>query len=320
MALLKRMSLQSENEYKDSDSAARLLEERGRFKEALEFLRPLSEASPWDAGYKVRLAKAELASDSKDNVAVTMLGAVAADEKAPYAERVSAAVALKGHGAAAGSEELKLLAQAGCAPPESVSKPYFVEARVAAAACTKSKSIKESLLRDAIGAEPSNARVRLLYVWSAFDAGADARALVAADWYLQNAYASGDMTAEEDADSSPTPATDDDMPAAPSYASLKRADKIRLLQLALAAYEKRHDFANASRMVSLALEEAGPESKLYSTLEERKKQLDTETARAQENQSRAPNIRAELDQDRIVRPRLLPGMPVPPQPAKEDEQ
>jgi hypothetical protein len=58
-------------------------------------------------------------------------------------------------------------------------------------------------------------------------------------------------------------------------------------------------------------------------LEEEQKRLETDAAREQENESRAPKIHAELDQDRVVRPRLLPGMPFTPRKAamnKEDAE
>jgi hypothetical protein len=42
--------------------------------------------------------------------------------------------------------------------------------------------------------------------------------------------------------------------------------------------------------------------------EEERKRLETEAARQEENEARAPKIHVELDQDRVVRPRLLQGM------------
>jgi hypothetical protein len=39
-----------------------------------------------------------------------------------------------------------------------------------------------------------------------------------------------------------------------------------------------------------------------------------------ENEARAPKIHAELDQDRVVRPRLLPGMPFTPRKATKSEE
>lgn len=326
VALLKRMALFSENGYADSDSAAQLLEGRNHPREAIEFLRPLEEASPWEAGYKLRLAKATLAVDARSAEGIGMLAKIAADPKAEYRTRVAAAIALKGRGTGVtGGDELKLLAQAGCQTVESVSKPYFVDARVAAAACVTSNPAKEGLLREALAADPSNTHVRLLYLWPAFASGADARALVAAEPILQNADASEALSAseEDDAEASATgtaASAAGSAEIAPSLSALTPADRVRLLELALAAYEKRHDFANASKMASTALQQLSPDDKQRTAFDDKRKQIETELARAQENQARAPNIRAELDQDRTVRARLLPGMPVPVQPQKEDQQ
>jgi hypothetical protein len=46
-----------------------------------------------------------------------------------------------------------------------------------------------------------------------------------------------------------------------------------------------------------------------SKIEKEQKLLETDAARREENLARAPKVHEELDQDRVVRPRLLPGMP-----------
>lgn len=326
VVLLKRLTLVSDTPYADTDSAAQLLEQRNKPREALDFLRSLAEASPWDAGFKVRLAKAMLAVDPRQTDAWNVLTSVVADVKAKYREREAAAQALNGHGApASGSEELKLLAQKECPSPESASKPYFVHARLAAAACTRSGKSREQLLRDALAAEPSSAAVRLSYTWSAFAEGVDARALLAAEPYLQSASVYGSSLRGEQEfpqdDFGPQPSTNEenDTGESPAFSSLKRGDATRLLTLAIAAYERRKDFSEASRLIAIALE-IGHDEKAMTELKEKRKHLEEEMARAEVNDERAPNIRAELDQDRIVQPRLLPGMPVPARPAKEEQE
>jgi hypothetical protein len=120
---------------------------------------------------------------------------VAADPKAKYAERLAAAKALKGHGAAnteLGSAELNLLARDGCPGADEAGKPFFVEARRAAAACATDKKVKERLLHSAIADSPDNAELRIEYVSAAFVAGSDARALLAAEPILRTAAASTD--------------------------------------------------------------------------------------------------------------------------------
>jgi hypothetical protein len=295
--LLKRLTLVSENIYADTDAAAQLLEDRHHPAEALQFLRPLVEASPWDAGIKVREAKAMLAVDPREGEAIKMLTVVAADPNAPYRERIAAAEALRGQNTpSSGSDELNILAQSGCPAPDVASKPLFVAARVRAAACATSPKVKERLLREALATTPDDLQVRLSYIFAAFAANFDSRALVAAQPYLDpaNYYgASYGMLFDR----------------VPSLQSLEPADAAKLLRLALAAYERRRDFVTASRMAARALQFVhDPASRR--ALEDKEKQIDLEMARSQQNDARAPNVRAELDQDRIVRSRLLPGMPV----------
>ena len=134
--LLKRMTLVSSDAFADADSAASLLETRGQPAEAMD-LEMLAQAFPWNAGYRVRLAVATLAVNAQSQQALKALSAVAADPQATYAQRVTAARALKGHIAAnlaSGSAELDLLARSGCPTAAEADRPYFVSARMAAAA------------------------------------------------------------------------------------------------------------------------------------------------------------------------------------------
>jgi hypothetical protein len=320
VALLKRLTLISGNPYTDADSAASLLETKHKFSEAIQFLQPLAQASPWDASLKVRLAVAQLAVNAQAQQAVATLTAVAADPKAKYAERLTAAKALKGHGAAnaeLGSAELSLLMRDNCPNAEEAGKPFFVEARRAAAACAANKKVKERLLRTAIATAPDNAELRLEYVSAAFAAGMDSRALLAAEPILQYgsfygqrsvpAYASSED--EEDADSQ----------RAPASSPMKPDEAYKLTWFAIHAREKRHE---ASEALMLARNAAALELDLArrSALEKEQKRLETDAARERENAARAPNIHKDLDQDRVVHRRLLPGEPFTPRKAANGEE
>lgn len=320
--LLKRMTLVSDNMYADADSAAKLLETHGKPQEALEFLKPLAAASPWNTDYKVRLAKAMLASDPKQADALGMLAAVAGDAKAEYRDREAAAAALKGHGApASGSGELKLLSQGGCPPAEAAQKPLFVRAREAAAECSNAPKEKERLLHEALAAAPANGQLRLRYVWAAFAAGFDSRALVAADPILDPTnygYGSGYPNGNAEQDDGAGEPTGDGARAV-TLASLPEDDAARLVQLAAAAYERRRDYANASRILTYEKEivrDPARKAEIVNKLD----RLNEEIARAAENDRRAPQIHEPLDQSNLVRPRLLKDTPVPAQPAQENEQ
>jgi len=315
--LLRRLTLISENLYADTDAAAHLLERYNKPAEAIQFLKPLAGDSPWNSGYKVRLAKAMLAADPNQTDAVESLKSVAADPKAAYKDRMAAAVALKSQTPPAGlSGELQLLAQSSCPMEDAASKPLYVQARVAAAACAASAKSREQLLHDALATAPADSRIRLLYVQAAFAANYGSRALVALD-PLQSSSSYSD---ESSGETEPAASGDQDENAS-SLASLKPAEAAKLIEHAASAYERRRDYAAASRMLSQGLEivhdPAGRKA-----LKDKQKQVDEELARAQQNDARAPNIRQALDQDRIVRRKLLPGMPVAissTQPAEEVE-
>ena len=303
VALLKRLTLVSANAYADADAAASLLESRHRYAEAIPLLQPLAEASPWDAGLKVRLAVAILAGNAQSPPALQSLAAVAADPKAKYAERVAAAQALHGKGIpATGSAELALLARSGCPGANEANQPYFVEARRAAAVCASDHKLQEHLLRSALATEPDQVELRLQYLWAAFAAGQDARALVAAEPILPNGVFYGEVYPQEDDPGS------DEVSVRPQPIQMTPEDVSRLIWLAIHAREERHETDQALELTRSRLRsEQDPERR--HALEEEKKRLELETARERENDARAPKIHAELDQADVVRSRLMPGMP-----------
>jgi tetratricopeptide (TPR) repeat protein len=321
VALLKRLALVSDNTWADTDSAASLLEARGRFSDALPFLQPLAEAFPWNASYKLRLAAATLAVSPQSPQSLETLNAVAADPRAKYAERVAAAKALKGHGGTKsdpGSGELQLLARDGCPAADEVNKPYFVEARRTAATCAPGDKQRELILRSAIAAAPGNSELRLQYLSAAFAAGQDARALVAAEPILENGgsfYGQryGGYYGSDEYESSFSKQLNSTLSA------LKPEDADKLIWFAIHARQKRQESAEALRLVQSALssEQNSPRQRAF---EEEEKRLETDVARMVENEARAPKIHAELDQDRVVRPRLLPGMPFTPRKAARTEE
>ena len=181
---------------------------------------------------------------------------------------------------------------------DAANKPYFVEARMAAAACAPDNKTRERLLRAAIAAAPDNMELRLQYLWAAFAAGQDAGALVAAEPILVNSgsfygplNAQGYNSANGREETGPG--------SIPTISSLKPEEATKLTMSAIHAREKRHEMD-----VALKLAQSAPQ--FY--LKEETKRLETEAACERENEARAPKIHAELAQDRVVRPRLLPGM------------
>ncbi|HTW47563.1 MAG TPA: hypothetical protein VMD92_06435 [Acidobacteriaceae bacterium] len=331
--LLRRMTLVSGNIDADTDSAAALLESHHQLSAAIQFLRPLTDSSPCNADYRVRLAVALRASDAHSAEAISILRAVAADPKAQYQDRVHAAQALQGTGApSSGSAELVLLARGDCPHPEDAAKPYFVAARVAAAACATTDEVREPLLHDALATAPSDAQVRLLYVWAAFGAKQDARALLAAQPFLQN-WSSWDTSQVQSED--PVQGSDDTgdqsaddaqqdgesigaSPPSGSNPSLTAEDSAKLDRLAIHALEEQHEWQQALQLAQQA-ESSHAKSPLAQQFTVERTRLEDLVAREEENESRAPQIHAPLEQDHVVRPRLRPGDAFTP-PKKTDEE
>jgi hypothetical protein len=105
----------------------------------------------------------------------------------------------------------------------------------------------------------------------------------------------------------------------PSLSKLKPEDASRLSWLAIHAREKRHENDEALTLARGAVQAEADASRLKAFAQEEDR-LETEAAREEENAARAPKIHAEMDQDRVVRPRLLPGMPFTPRKAAHSEE
>jgi tetratricopeptide (TPR) repeat protein len=322
LSLLKRLTLISGNPRADADSAASLLESHQKFSEAIQFLQPLAQSSPWDASLKIRLEVAMLAGDAHSQPALASLTSVAADPKATYAERLAAAKALKGHSAAnvnLGSAELNLLTREGCPSEDETGKTFFIQARIAAAACTHDSKARERLLFSAIAASPGDTVLRLLYVSAAFAAGQNARALLAAESIIANGSFYGPRYSPEYNSYENENEDNESRQNLPSLPALKPEEANKLTWLAIRAREKRHESNEALTLVRSALSSEKDAARRHA-LEEEQKHLETEAARVAENAARAPNIHKDLDQDRVVRPRLLPGEPFVPRKTASSEE
>lgn len=317
VALLKRSTLVSADMYTDEDAAAHLLERHHKVAEAAEFLRELVSANPWVADYRVRLAKAELAVDPRQSAAVGDLSAVAADPDAKYNDRERAARALKGHEAAkTGSGELDVLATSTCPSPASVSQPLYVQARLQAADCSVAATQKEQMLREAMAIAPDDPAIRLKYVFAAFAARSDARALTAVAPYIQEGYYPATATQEDAESAESRDAQREENPS--TLAGMAPAEAAKLIQLVASANQRRGDLAEAVRVLSLGLNVVHAKN-LRAPMKQRRATLQAELDRSVQNDARAPKIQDAVEQSGIVEPMLLPGMQVPDQSAKEEQ-
>jgi tetratricopeptide (TPR) repeat protein len=173
--VLHRETLLPGDVYENYNLAAALLEEKGHYAEAIEFLAVPAKGVPWNASYSLRLAQAELRSGKARTEAKAALASIAADSSQNYDLRVQAAIALQQTSAGTeaikkaslGSSELNLLAS-GKVTPQQAQQPYFAAARIAAADAlgdsvkhdtaasdATQRTMRTALLRQAIAISPA---------------------------------------------------------------------------------------------------------------------------------------------------------------------
>jgi tetratricopeptide (TPR) repeat protein len=137
--------------------AGRLLEEGGLRKEANEYYAQWHKAEPWNAS--AALAEARTNGDVKS------MDAARTNPENAYAVRIQAARAMRAAKTpVAGTTQLDVLTQERISPVDA-SKPYFVAARLDAAAQTTDWTAKAKLLADAIAIDPrlTDERDKLAY-------------------------------------------------------------------------------------------------------------------------------------------------------------
>src|SRR5262249_46766775 len=111
--LLRRLAVAVGAPFENLDPAAALLEKTGHNAEAIEFLEQLVKSSPWDGFYRLRLAKAKLATGKDSSSADESLNTLASSPGSVYDLRLKAAAAMSGRSSRdLGSGELNLLARA----------------------------------------------------------------------------------------------------------------------------------------------------------------------------------------------------------------
>jgi hypothetical protein len=144
--------------------------------------------------------------------------------------------------------------------------------------------------------------------------------LLAAEPYLEFSYYGRNAGWGQSNDESNMDSTDTDLDTGMgTQPRLDPPQLARMEQLAAAAYERRHDTVNATRMLAAAIDSISDKAQ-KTALREQQKRIDLEQRRDAENDARMPSVHPAVEQDRIVRPRLLPGMPVPAETAEEEQE
>ncbi|HWD00200.1 MAG TPA: hypothetical protein VG456_25750 [Candidatus Sulfopaludibacter sp.] len=135
LQLLHRMQLLADPPFDNLMPAADLLTRFHRTAEAEEFLKARLAAAPWDAQARLQLHQNP--------------GLLVADSDVPYGVRVEAAQS----GARGGGGELALLARGSITAAEA-ERPYYYQARLAAARNTGDARTRERLLLNAVAVRP----------------------------------------------------------------------------------------------------------------------------------------------------------------------
>lgn len=310
VTLLKRLVLVVGDAYQNMDSSAALFEKTGHPAEAVMFLEPLAKATPWEPSFQLRLAKAHLAAAQDKTAPAQSLAKLAAASENPYALRVQAATALAGlpQPSDFGSAELKLLA-AGTKDitPAAADHPYFYDSRLAAAQNSTDAHAKMEVLAKALADSPSSEDARVPFFRAAVSISEDERALASIEQLLQRRQlgrvAPANPNDEEILGSEEDDASQGEVEASPGL-TLQPSQQAELAhEVALAMLQlDRLDEAASYLQIAQKLEKSPAALKrIAAQLQDVRARL----RREHRNAARGPILHAELEQDRLVRPRLL---------------
>jgi hypothetical protein len=277
LVLLRRMTMVADEPFQDLVPAADLLIKTGHKGEAREFLEARVKAVPWDSESRVKLGDAS----------------VARLPEAPYELRVKAAELAPGSGF--GSAELDLLAGGASPPAAAAEKPYFYFARLKAAGRMNARD-RVTLLMGAISIDPKPARPRLLLLRAAIEAGDPQIALSAVDpllGYFRYTLRRTDLVSDSEVEGQ-AGAFLNELPGAAERASVARglgkaSTQLGELRQAILLYR-----------ISLALD---PSTEARAALD----RVKADEERRSENARRRPVVTKELEQERLVEPRLAEG-------------
>jgi cellulose synthase operon protein C len=309
--LLHRLVVAVGNPFENLDPAAALLEKTGHNAEAIEFLAQLVKAAPWDASYRLRLAKAKLAADKDAATAQEALTSIASGLNTSYDLRLKAAGALAGRPHSdLGSAELDLLAAAPSAMTAAAAdKFYFYEARLKSAQAVTDSQLKIQLLSHCLIDFPrrDDARVPLFQVAAASKLNEYALGVLEPLFqtqFLRNAPETGEE--EQIISSSSEEEDNDDEASAPAAAAVKlsRARQAQVAQMVGDTMTRLNRLADALAYYGNARRAESSPVIRKALL---RKIADTKAAlRIQhQNAARQPLLHEALEQDRVVRPQLF---------------
>jgi len=304
--LLDRLVLVVGNPFENLDPAAALLEKTGHNREAVEFLDQLVKSAPWNASYRLRLAKAKLAAGEDLGPAQKTLATIASSPATAYDLRSQAATALMGHSNTdLGSGELNLLAQSPSGiGSASADKFYYYEARIRAAENSNDTNTKIELLSHSMIDFPRRDQARIPLFQVAVRSHSDEFALGVIDPLLNTRVWAGKQPTEADETDFDPSEEESDSNLPPAFSSsLSRSQRAQLAGAIGETMVRLKRPADAVGYFELARHsETAPGRRKI--LDRRIAELRAELRIQAQNAARQPILHEALDQDRAVRPKL----------------
>jgi predicted Zn-dependent protease len=310
--LLRRLVVVVGNPFENLDSAAALLEKTGHNAEAIEFLEQLAKGSPWEQEYRLRLARAKVAAGQDMVSAQTALTAIASGPDVSYSVRTQSALALAGMRGPVelGSAELNLLAGGTSAIAAPVAdQPFFDDARLRAAQSSADAHVKVQLLGNALADTPArdDARIPLFLAAAGMHSDEFAHGVIEPLLRQQFFRSVTSLASREEeiihetnngTDDANVPGQGDSPFKLPVVQQAQVAKTLGELMIRL----NRLDDALRYLRIAQKLETApAPRRKISSTIAE----VSARLRRQRLNAARQPILHEALEQDRLVRPRLL---------------
>ena len=313
LALLRRMTQVAGEPFSNLVDAASLLETYKHPGEAVEFLETRVRAVPWDGEARMRLGRVRVAAGRERDRGVELLRAVAQSNDVAYDTRSSAARALgeaKAGPLTGTSAELILLAS-GTNAPADAEKPYFYDARMAAAKQTSDAAVRMRLLSGAAAIRPDAWEPKRDLFRAAFDAKRYQTAIAALSPLLADRPFTQALQQEAPPEqSSEGNAASDDEAGGRWYADqflsglgLEDAERAALARNLAQAYQAL-DRALPAAVVWRMARQLDPSDAVTKRQIEA---LQIREALARQNVLRRPVIKAALEQDHLVQPRLGGG-------------
>ena len=324
MEVLDRLVLVVGQPFENLDPAATLLSRNGRHAEAVGFLSKLVKAKPWDEGARLHLAQEEIAAGQDDARARALATDIASDPQAAYTDRRAAAAMLTGRGSGAelGSGELDFIAYG----TGSSDKPYFDAAGLLAAKKMNAAASAARLLERALADAPDNETIRVSLFYALAGLNQDRLALSSIEPLLQTGYLPiGYNPRSDDQEAEPGESSPENPDAAAEqetvtnlHAETGSGERVTLAAAVAKVYWNLGNLEAALKYYRAALH-LKPSDAARAEITKNINAIRTVVRRNANNAQRMPVIHQAIDQEHLVRPRLLAAAKAPP-PAKPEHR